>query len=296
MRRQGICFIWTPVPEFDAEILNIFLPENHVFGNFRVYADLRKSELAFHSRYTNRRTARETFTKLTAMIEATGNAKRSSFSAYALGGWTAVPEFGGGEVGEPLPLGELGGRHASLLLPACDRQAVARHFQEQIFAFGDSALRQCRESYGGCSFLDLRGTAHWNLLWQGLVTSDQDAIHALDDAVRPFANAEGTAALVGQLDPRFAVRGLVSLDGARSPEVLDPCQDQIARVLTFRAQLATRILDLSFLSSYRRAPGHFKGRGVYPEKLQKQLLEIIEPRIQPYESLIGFQFPSVPLA
>ena len=296
MRHQGVCFIWTPVPEFDAEILNIFLPEGHVFGNFRVYRDLRYSERAFHTRYTNRRMAKETYAKLTAIIEATGNAKRSSFAAYALGGLTAAPEFGGGEIDEPLPLVELGGRHCSLVLPACDRPVVARHFQAQLEAFGDSALRQCDESYGNCSFLELQGTAHWNLLRQGLVTLSRDGICALDEAVHPFDSSEGMAALIDQLDPRFAVRGLLSLDGAGSQETLNTTQGEVARVLTFRAQLATRILDLYFLQTYRRAPGHFNGQGMYPAGLQKELLQIIETPIRPYESLIGFQFPSVPLA
>lgn len=40
---------------------------------------------AFQTRYTNRRMVKETYAKLTAMIEATGNAERSSFAAYALG-------------------------------------------------------------------------------------------------------------------------------------------------------------------------------------------------------------------
>lgn len=103
MRRQGVCFVWTGLPEFEATILNVFLPEGHVVGNFRVYEQLRYSERAFHSHYRNPRAAKETYKKLTAMIEASGNPKRSSFAAYALGSWTAVPDFGGGMADEPLP-------------------------------------------------------------------------------------------------------------------------------------------------------------------------------------------------
>lgn len=44
LRRHGLRFIWTAVFEFEAVILNVFLPEGHVFGNFRVYEQLRYSE------------------------------------------------------------------------------------------------------------------------------------------------------------------------------------------------------------------------------------------------------------
>lgn len=295
-RRQGVCFVWTELPEFEATILNVFLPEGYVFGNFRVYEQLRYSERAFHSRYTNRHAAKETYKKLTAMIEASGNPKRSSFAAYALGSWTTVPDFGGGIADEPLPLGSLSLRHFSLLLPACDRDVVGRYFQQQLEVFGASALRPCSETFGGCSFDDLRDTTHWTLLCQPLMKLDEQAIRALDAEIGAYASNEAMSVLIAQLDPRYAVRGLVDLGGALRPELLDACHDAVSRILIFRAQIAARILDLYFLLAYRRAPGHFMGRGAYTRSLQEQLLELIETPLRPFENLVGFQFPSVSLA
>lgn len=67
---------------------------------------------------------------------------------------------------------------------------------------------------------------------------DEQGIRALDAEIGAYASNEAMSGLVAQLDPRYAVRGLVDLGGPLTHEMLDACHEAVSRILVFRAQIA----------------------------------------------------------
>jgi hypothetical protein len=116
---------WTPLPEFDSYVVNIFAPIGHALWNLNVYASLFRAEYEHHSMFLQEGKRAKTAKALHKIIREAGHSRRSDFSAYLLGNWMATPDY--------LPpwsqsdVVYLSHRHRSLLVPQEARSSVTQH-------------------------------------------------------------------------------------------------------------------------------------------------------------------------
>lgn len=101
--------------------------------------------------------------------------------------------------------------HKSIIVPAVDREAVQAHFEAQAECFGDGSLSPYPERYLKDSIGDLDNTVHHKLLAEHIMQKNADGRAWLYEQARQLDNATSITQLAASLDPRFGLKGLISL-------------------------------------------------------------------------------------
>lgn len=141
-RTASVQLWWTPVEEFDAFVLNVFTPLDHVFWNFAEYASFRAGAVGYmHSL----REKESTISILNGVIRDTGAELKSDLASDLLGGFTRYfgDRYEPRENRRPafLPYD----RHQSIAVPRSCQLTASRYFHELVRVFDDSAMKQCPE-------------------------------------------------------------------------------------------------------------------------------------------------------
>jgi hypothetical protein len=291
MRREGISLVWTPLPEFETFVLNIFAPTANVFWNFFTYESLVASERKFHTPFLSAEVRGHTHARIARLVRNTGHKKKSDFAHDMLGAWTRSPEFSPDDV--PGAIRFLEFRHLSIHMPKKDRDAVQRHFEDQVQIWGRSCLYTYPEQDRIWHFDELdRESAHWKLLnWSILKTTAEDREWLYAEA-RKYDSDDKLKVLAATLDPRFAIKGIVSLVGV--PSKFKPFVDmpRYADVLRLRARLAVMICPMRRIERYPVDLESSVGVFEYPEGVLEEMLQILGGRLAPHRSIVEFVFPS----
>lgn len=133
---------WTPVEEFNAYVLNVFAPIDHVLWDFSEYEAFGSGKFEYMHRV---RLSDSTTGKLEALIRDTGAELKSDVAGELLRGLT---QYFGDRYHSP-HRGSAWSfsmrRHLSVAVPESCRPAVSRYFREQLRVFGESSTRSCPE-------------------------------------------------------------------------------------------------------------------------------------------------------
>lgn len=291
IRREGISFIWTPLPDFDALILNVFAPTSYVFWNFFLYRSLLASERKFHSPFLAAEARGRTHSKIALLARKAGHKKKSDFAHNMLGAWTRSPEFNPDDV--PTILRYLGFRHLSILVPKADRNTVQSHFDEQMQIWGERCLCPYPETDHIWHFGELdRDSANWKLLYWPILKTNAEEREWLYAEARKYDSDDKLIELAAKLDRRFAIGGLVNLSGVPSQFVPFVDMEKYAAVLRFRARLTVMICPLPQIEKFPLDMESAVGVFEYPGGVFDEVLQLLKERLAPYRDIIEFEFPS----
>lgn len=291
VRQSGPTLVWSPLPDLDMVVLNIFAGQGTIFWNFAQYGRFASSEQRACSPLMKQDRMERTHAALRSMIKKAGMPKRSAFSCKALGLWTHTAEFC--PPAAPASWRYMHLRHASIALPAADKDAVQAHFEEQWRCFGADALMDCSERYDMVDFSDLKGTPHEKMLHQNIASTNADDRAWLYDEVLKYRTGESLAQLGRSLDIRFAARGL--FDIVPVPTRFSPFVDaeRYAEVLRFRARLAICVCPLPQIEKLAlRVSKTELHVGEYPGDLQDELSTLFSSKLEQYRAITGFELPS----
>ncbi|WP_157679545.1 hypothetical protein [Methylovulum psychrotolerans] len=182
--------------------------------------------------------------------------------------------------------------HKSIIVPAVDREAVQAHFEAQAKCFGDGSVSPYPERYLKDSIGDLDNTVHHKLLAEHIMQKNADGRAWLYEQARQLDNATSITQLAASLDPRFGLKGLISLYPVAARFVPFVDMERYAEVLRFRTKVALEICRLPSMEWLVIAIRDSMELGEYPGGVKEEMLAMLEPRLHPYRQLIGFEFPS----
>lgn len=294
-RQCGISLIWTPLPDFNAYVLNILTEKQYVFFNFFAFRPLLEAQRKFHSPFLTNENYDGTITILKKYIHQAGHVKTSEFASRMLGGWTVTPEFYS-KKGRTF-LSDLGSRHVSILVPSVDKSAVARHFEEQVLRFGDSSLFPYPENLDLSNFIDLMKTESWKLLHTQITKLAPEERLSLHRQVRQYMSSPiEMDKFIEGLDSRFIIRGLISFMPDKLALLTEEEAAQFEELLFFRLNLALKICPIPRVQGFLcdlTSPYSHEAIGQYPEGVKERLIETLKNHLAPFESIVEFRYSSL---